>query len=136
MKRPRPKPPFPNRKRVPRGGFGWLDDRLLHDRWLSELGPDAITVLVFLALAADRYGASFYGRMRMVAATGIPLSELDKALAKLTDRGLVAFRPWRNGASDGVWQLLDLPRPRQNYRAGKILTVAQVLNRLGIGNAD
>lgn len=132
MRRPRPEAPYPDRVRVPERGFGWLDDALLHEQWLRELGPDAVTILVFLSLAADRRGASFFGRMRMVALTGIDLESLDTALDRLLELELVALRPWRPGGRDGVWQLLQVPRRANASRAGEALSAEQLLSRLGI----
>ena len=61
MSRPSPKPPHPDIVRQPTARFGWLDDRLLYERWLADLGTEAVAVLVLLALAADSHGASFFG---------------------------------------------------------------------------
>jgi len=105
---------------------------LLHEHCLRELGPDAVTVLVFLSLAADRCGAAFFGRMRMVANTGVDLESLDKALDRLLELELVAFRPWRPGGRDGVWQLLQVPRRAHTPRSNAVLSAAQLLSRLGI----
>jgi hypothetical protein len=102
-------PPRPDLVRRPAGGFGWLEDRLLHDGWLARLGPPAVGVLVLLALAADRNGCSFYGRRRMAVALGIRRQDLDEALRQLRQLNLVVHRPWRSGHHDGVWQLLPVP---------------------------
>lgn len=107
--RPRPSPPRPDLVRQPTSAFGWLDARLLHERWLSRVGPDATAVLVLLSLAADRHGASYYGRDRMASLLGLDRGALDRALARLLEFGLVTQRPWRVGCVDGVWQLLPLP---------------------------
>ena len=57
-KKPTLPPPRPELVRRPAGRFGWLEDRLLREDWLSRLGPEGTSVLVLLALAADRHGAS------------------------------------------------------------------------------
>jgi len=108
-KRPPPAAPRPDAIRQARAGFGWLDTRLLRDRWLPDLGVDAVAVLAFLALAADRRGVSFYARDRMALELGIDLPRLDQALDRLRTLGLLAHRPWRRGRRDGVWQILDVP---------------------------
>jgi hypothetical protein len=69
--RPRPRPPRPDLVRQPAGAFGWLDAHLLHEGWLARLGVDATAVLLLLALAADRHGASYFGRRRMADALGL-----------------------------------------------------------------
>lgn len=129
----RPGPPRPDAVRKGTGGFGWLDARLLNDRWLARLGPDAIAVMALLALAADRNGVSYYARDSMAVATGLDVLRVDRALAMLIEHGLVAMRPWRNGRKDGVWQLLPMPELRRERRAGAILTASQLLERLGFG---
>ena len=109
MKRDPPRPPRPEQVRKPTGSFGWLDARLLHDRWLDRLGPERIAVLTLLALAADRTGSSFYRRDSMALALGMPRADLDEALKRLLELELVDHRPWSAAHIDGVWQLLPLP---------------------------
>ncbi len=128
--RPPPAPPFPEQVRRPRAPFGWLEAHLLHDGWLGQLGPEAAAVLLLLALAADRRGASFYSRGRMGDALGMDMAAVDRALARLVELGLVAVRPWRPGGRDGVWQLLATER-RRNTRRGGAVHVAELLRSLG-----
>lgn len=108
--RPRPTPPRPDLVRAPAAPYGWLDARLVRDGWLARIGSDGAAVTLFLALVADRAGVSFYGRDRMSQAIGLDRVRLDAALRLLVAEGLVAFRPWRPGMIDGVWQILALPR--------------------------
>lgn len=126
-----PVPPYPDLERRPEGAFGWLDAALLHDRWLADAGPHAAAVLVLLALAADRRGASFFGRSRMAEVLGMTRHEVDLALQRLVDLGLVALRPWRSSGVDGVCQLLPVPRRQEQARARRELSVAELLRGLG-----
>jgi hypothetical protein len=109
MKRERPLPPHPDLTRRPPGSFGWLDARLLREGWLELLGPERIAALTLLALAADRTGSSFYRRETMALKVSMPRRDLDEALARLLDLGLIAHRPWAPGQIDGVWQMLPVP---------------------------
>lgn len=104
---------------------------MLHDRWLADLGPDAIAVLVLLALAADRHGASFFGRLRMAAALAMDVERVDRALELLRELRLVALRPWRSACRDGVWQLLPVPA-RSVTRTTDPLSAADLLTHLGL----
>ena len=130
MNRPRPIPPYPDLVRRPSGPFGWLDAHLLHEDWLVKAGPEATAVLVLLALAADRYGASFFSRDRMARALGLERRKIDRALARLVELGLVAHRPWRPDLVDGVWQLLPVPRRKPVSGPGPV-AIREVISSLG-----
>jgi len=128
-----PVPPRPEFVRRPQGAFGWLDARLLNDGWLADLGADATAVLLLLALAADRRGASFYGREKMAIALSIPRPQIDRALARLLQLRLVEHRPWSDGHPDGVWQLMPIsPRRTAQRQSGNSPTaISDLLRSLG-----
>lgn len=129
-KKPTVPPPRPDLIRQPAGYFGWLEDRLLHDGWLARLGPEGTSVLVLLALAADRHGASFYGRERLAERLSMSRQEVDQALSRLLELRIVAHRPWRQAHPDGIWQLLPLPAPKP--RRGQAVSIGEMLNSLGM----
>jgi hypothetical protein len=115
--------------RRPGGAFGWLDARLVRDGWLARLGPDAIAVMTFLALVADRHGASFYGRDKTAKAVGLDRAALDRALDLLVALGLVDQRPWTPGHPDGVWQLLPVPTSTPAPRGGAAASLADLVRQ-------
>jgi hypothetical protein len=123
-------PPHPELIRRPAARFGWLEDRLLHDDWLARLGPEGISVMVLLALAADGHGASFFGRDRMAQKLSMSRQNVDQALRRLLELRLVAHRPWQQGNPDGVWQLLPLP-PSQP-RGGKAVAIGDILQSIDL----
>lgn len=130
MRRP-PSPPQPERIRRPSSSFGWLDARLLHDRWLTNLGTDAIAVMAFLALAANHDGVSYYARSTMALAIDLDVPRLDRALDRLCSVGLLAHRPWRRGTREGVWQLLPIAAPLTPPRCGGTQSIGDALRDLG-----
>ena len=140
MRDPKPRPPHPGLQRRPTGSFGWLDARLLHERRLAALGPEATATLTLLALAADAEGASYWSRARMAHALRMSRPRIDAALRVLLDRNLVAHRPWRRGHADGVWQLLPLPeaqdlakaRPAPRTANTPPASIADILKNLGL----
>ena len=129
-------PPRPDLIRQPTGRFGWLEDRLLHDDWLARLGPEGTSMMVLLALAADRHGASFFGRERMAGKLGISRHDVDQALARMLEWHLVAHRPWRQGNPDGIWQLLPLPQSARQPRGGEAISIGDLCRSLGFQPPD
>lgn len=102
--------PRPDRVRRTAGvAFGWIDTRLLRDGWLGALPAPAAGVYLFLCLAADRQGVSFYRRDRIARAVGLDDVEAARALARLRELDLVAFAPFRPHTVDGFHQVLALP---------------------------
>ena len=126
-----PVPPRPDLLRRPQAPFGWLEAHLLHEHWLRRLQPDATAVLLLLALAADRRGASYFSRARMADSLGMDVERVDRALERLLDAELVDLRPWRTASRDGVWQILPVQRSA-SARTGKCMSVADLLRALGV----
>jgi len=117
--------------RRPQAPFGWLEAHLLHEHWLRRLQPDATAVLLLLALAADRRGASYFSRGRMADSLGMDVDRVDRALERLLDAGLVDLRTWRTGGRDGVWQILPVERS-VSARSAECMSVADLLQSLGV----
>lgn len=101
--------PRPDRvRRVPRG-FGWVDHRLMQDGHLAWLKPVEAALYLFLVLAADHRGVSFYRLESISRALGhLDWCELGRARRRLVDLGLIAYEPWTPHAPNGVYQVLGL----------------------------
>jgi len=102
--------PRPDRVRTLQGvAFGWIDARFQRDGWLMRLSPEALSVYVFLALAADRDGVSFYRRDRIREGLALGEAEVWEGLRQLEDLDLVAFAPFGLHACEGFRQVLSVP---------------------------
>ena len=74
-----------NRIRRIDGGFSFIPHRFLTDGFLEDLGQQQLLLYIFLVLAADRYGLSFYSYDRgKYQASGIMIimTETDHATAR------------------------------------------------------
>jgi hypothetical protein len=95
-------PPRPDRIRRPTGGFAFVPNRFLHEGFFASLDHVERSLYLFLVLAGDRNGVSFYGHDRICATLEISLDDFIAARNGLIDKDLIAF--------DGTrFQVLSLP---------------------------
>jgi hypothetical protein len=95
-------PPRPDRIRRPNGGFAFIPNRFLHEGFFASLDHLERSLYLFLVLAADRNGVSFYGHDRICATIEISLDDYIATRNGLIDKDLIAF--------DGTrFQVLSLP---------------------------
>jgi len=83
-------PVDPTRVRTVPSHFAWLDHRL-RDR-LHELSLEAIALLVFLHLGADRTGCSFWADATIAKKLGVREGDVIQARYQLVAKGLIAYR--------------------------------------------
>jgi hypothetical protein len=102
-KAPQRTPPRPDRVRRIDRGFAFIPNRFLHDGFFASLGQVERSLYLFLVLAGDRNGVSFYGYDRICATLEVSPDDYVLARNGLIDKDLVAF--------DGTrFQVLSLPR--------------------------
>lgn len=84
------------------GGFAFIPHRFLTGGFVSALGPDELLLYLFLVLAADRFGLSFYGYDKICSLLEMDLDRYIDARDGLIRHDLIAF--------DGtLFQVLSLP---------------------------
>ncbi len=83
-------PVDPTRVRTPPVHFAWIDHRL-RER-LRDLSLEEIAVLLFLHLAADRIGCSFWADVTIARKLGLREGDVIQARYGLVAKGLVAYR--------------------------------------------
>lgn len=90
-------------RRIERDGFAFIPNRFLKDGFFVSLTRDELALYVFLVLAGDRNGISFYHYDRICSALEIPLDDYLIARNALIEKDLIAF--------DGTgFQVLSLPQ--------------------------
>jgi hypothetical protein len=84
------------------GGFSFIPHRFLTDGFLKVLSQQELLLYIFLVLAADRYGLSFYSYDRICSFLHMTLEQYTSARDGLIEKDLIAF--------DGtLFQVLSLP---------------------------
>ena len=120
----------PERIRQIEGSFGFIPHRFLTDGFLAALSQHELLLYLFLIMAADRYGLSFYSCNSICSLLGLTVEQYLKARDGLIKKDLIAF--------DGtIFQVLSLPKPLNTYRRQKLrstkekgpVPIAQVLQQ-------
>ena len=118
MNRRPPRVPAPDRIRNLRAPFAWLDCRLLLECRLADMTSGDLALYLFLALAADRQGVSYYHLETIAKHLGhIDWSELHEARDHLQELGLLAFLPFGKCDPNGFYQVLELLSRSPSSRA-------------------
>ena len=124
----------PKRIRRIDGGFSFIPHRFLTDGYLASLSQHQLLLYLFLVLASDRYGLSFYSYDAILGLLELTLEQYIAARDSLIEKELIAF--------DGtLFQVLDLPaiprKPnnlrRQNTptRTGPTQSIKDMLKGIG-----
>jgi len=92
----------PDRVRKINGGFSFIPHRFLTGGFLEHLSPPELLLYLFLVLAADRRGLSYYSYERICSLLHLRLEPYVVARDGLIQKELIAF----DGA---LFQVLELP---------------------------
>jgi hypothetical protein len=104
----------PERLRRIDGGFSFIPHRFLLEGFLASLNQKELLLYLFLVLASDRNGLSFYSYDRICTLLQINLEEYIASRDGLIEKDLIAF--------DGtLFQVLSLPQrqPDRQQRVGR-----------------
>lgn len=98
----------PQRVRRIEGGFSFIPHRFLTDGFLASLNQKELLLYLFLVLASDRHGLSFYAYDAICSLLQLCVDDYIEARDGLIRKDLIAF--------DGtLFQVLELPEhPIQN----------------------
>jgi hypothetical protein len=100
--------PQPQRLRSIQHSFAWIDHRLLRSGFLQTMTHQDQGLYLFLALAADRNGVSFYRKEKACNILGLDFGEFEVARDRLIDIGLIAFQTYSALSVNGFYQLLPV----------------------------
>lgn len=115
--------PQPHRVRRIAGSFAWIDHRLLRHGFLSVMSHQDQALYLFLALAADRDGVSFYRQEKMCDTLGLEFGEFQIARDRLVGLKLIAFEPYSATTPNGFYQVLPIEGHAPDLAAQTLRTV-------------
>src|SRR5215472_15921049 len=71
--------------------FSWVDQRLVRERYIDQLSPQACALYLFLVTVADAQGLSYYADPSLCQRLSLTGAELHQARQALSTQGLVAY---------------------------------------------
>jgi hypothetical protein len=102
-------PIVPDRiRRIDGKGFSFVPHRFLRDGFLAALSRDELALYLFLVLAGNRDGVSFYGYDAICSTLSATLDDFIQARNGLINKDLVAFDGKR-------FQVLSLPEGQAQH---------------------
>jgi hypothetical protein len=120
--------PQPQRVRRIETSFAWIDHRLLRNGFLPAMTHQDQSLYLFLALAADRNGVSFYRKEKVCDCLGLDFQQFEIAKDRLIAMKLIAFEPYSVLSPNGFYQVLpvDGSPPDFGQAIGSLLTLKTV----------
>jgi hypothetical protein len=107
--------PQPKSIRRIQQSFAWIDHRLIRNGYLQVMTHEDLALYVFLILAADCNGVSFYRKEKICDIVSLNFNEFEIARDRLMDMNLIAFEPYSVITPNGFYQVLAIQAPAPNY---------------------
>jgi hypothetical protein len=107
--------PQPHRVRKIQGSFAWIDHRLLRSGYLAVMTHQDQALYLFLALAADRHGVSFYRKEKICDLLDLDFRQFEVARDRLIDLQLIAYEPYSAISPNGYYQVLPVEARAPNF---------------------
>ena len=119
--------PDPKRQRRIQGSFAWIDHRLLRNGFLAVMTTQEQSLYLFLTLAADRNGVSFYRQERISDLLGLDAQAFTVARDRLVELGLLLFDPYSVTSPNGFYQLLPVDHDAPDFTS-QCVGIEQLVN--------
>jgi hypothetical protein len=107
--------PQPQKIRKIESSFAWVDHRLVRNGYLQVMTHDDMVLYLFLIMAADRNGVSFYRKEKICKAVSLDFSQFEIARDRLVNMKLVAFEGYSVLSPNGYYQVLPVEAKAPDY---------------------
>ena len=107
--------PQPKNVRKINGSFAWVDHRLLQKGYLAVMTHQDQVLYLFLVLAADRNGVSFYRKEKICDLLSLDFQQFEIARDRLIDLKLITYQPYSVLSPNGYYQVLPIHTAAPNF---------------------
>lgn len=126
---PRPHIPQPQNVRRITGSFAWIDHRLLRNGRLQAMTHQEMALYLFLVLAADRHGVSFYRKEKICDLVALEFQQFEVARDRLISAKLIAFERYCAFSPNGYYQVLAVDKRSPATRPSEIVRLTDGLSQ-------
>jgi hypothetical protein len=107
--------PQPKNIRNIKGSFAWIDHRLIRNGFLDVMTHQDMVLYLFLVLAGDKNGVSFYRKEKTCEAVSLDYNQFEIAKDRLIDMKLIAFESYSALSPNGYYQVLPIECMAPDY---------------------
>jgi hypothetical protein len=107
--------PQPQNIRNINGSFAWIDHRLIRNGFICVMTHTDMALYLFLALAADENGVSFYRKEKICEAVSLDYNQFEIAKDRLINMKLIAFEGYSVLSPNGYYQILPIEAKAPDY---------------------
>lgn len=100
--------PQPKNIRKITNSFAWIDHKLARNGFLEVMTLTDMALYLFLVLAADKNGVSFYRKEKICQSLSISFNDFEIAKDRLIAMKLIVFEPYSVISPNGYFQLLQI----------------------------
>ena len=107
--------PQPKNIRNFNGSFAWIDHRLMRNGFINIMTHHDMGLYLFLVLAADKNGVSFYRKEKICEAVSLDYNQFEIAKDRLINMKLIAFEGYSMLSPNGYYQILPIKDEAPDY---------------------
>jgi len=107
--------PQPKNIRNFNGSFAWIDHRLMRNGFINIMTHHDMVLYLFLVLAADKNGVSFYRKEKICEAVSLDYNQFEIAKDRLINMKLIAFEGYSMLSPNGYYQILPIEYEAPDY---------------------
>ena len=107
--------PQPKRIRNIKSSFAWVDHRIMRNGFMETMTHQDIALYLFLILAADKNGVSFYRKEKICQAVSLDFNRFEIAKDRLINMKLIAFESYSVLSPNGYYQVLPIESKTPDY---------------------
>ena len=107
--------PQPQKVRRIGSSFAWIDHRLMRNGFLQVMTHEDLVLYLFLVLAADRNGVSFYRKEKICDVVSLDFNQFEIARDRLASMKLIAFENYSVLSPNGYYQVLPIESMAPDY---------------------